>query len=85
MLDLTIRYVDEVKSDVLSMVIGRIVCRILKALRSPFLAEAERVGYEIAEAISRIAVSWGYAVASAWKQDFNFIRHLGINSVNSTP
>jgi ribosome-associated toxin RatA of RatAB toxin-antitoxin module len=41
--DLTIRYVDEIKSEVLSLVIGRIVCKILKALRSPFLAKAERV------------------------------------------
>ena len=41
--DLTIRYVDEVKSEVLSLVIGRIACKILKALRSPFLVKAERV------------------------------------------
>ena len=84
LIDLTIRYVDEIKSDALSLAIGRVVCKILKALRSPFLEKAERLGYSAAEAASRIAVGWGYAEASAWKQDLSFIRYLGINmAVNS--
>ena len=81
--ELTIRYVDEVKSGVLSLVIGRIICKILKALRSPFLAKAERVGYEVADAVSRIAVSWGYVEASAWKRDLGFVRYLGVNAVSN--
>ena len=78
--ELTIRYVDRIRSARLSLVISRIVCKILKALRSPFLQRAEQVGYDLAERFSRIAVGWGYAKASEWKQDQGFIRYLGINA-----
>ena len=81
--DLTIRYVDRIESERLSLVISRIVCKILKAMRSPFLQRAEQMGYGLAERFSRIAVSWGYAEASNWRRDLGFVRYLGANAVSN--
>ena len=80
--DLTIRCVDEVKSSRLALVVGRLVCKILKACRSTFLMRVARTGRELAEARSQIAVSWGMKAASDWKRDTSFIRYLGVNAVN---
>ncbi len=82
-LDLTLRCVDEVKSSRLALVIGRLVCRILKACRSTFLMQVARTGRGLAEGLSMIAVSWGMEEASSWKGDKDFIRCLGVNAVNS--
>lgn len=83
--DLTIRCVDRIRSMRLALVIGRIVCKVLKAFRSGFLDRVERIGYDLAERISGIAVGWGYAEASEWRRDLGFVRHLGINAVNNIP
>ena len=81
---LTLRYVKEIKSAKLSLVISRIVCKILKALKSPFLREVERMGRDFVERISRIAVEWDYIQASAWTHDSGFIRYLGVNAFNAS-
>ena len=78
-MDLTIRCVHEIKSKILALIIGRIVCKLLRILRSPFLAKVDRIGSRVAEIISRIAVNWGYTAASAWKHDRGFIRYLGVH------
>ena len=81
--ELTVRYVGRVRSLRLSLAIGRVVCKLLEAFRSRFLRRVERVGYDLAEKISKIAVGWGYIEASSWKQDLSFIRFLGVNAVNN--
>ena len=81
-LDLTIRCVDVIKSSRLALVIGRLVCKILKACRSTFLMRVARTGRGLAEGISRIAVSWGMDEAFNWKGDKDFIKYLGVNAVN---
>ena len=83
--ELTVRYVDQIRSLKLSLAIGRVVCKILEALRNRFLKRVECVGYGIAEKISKIAVGWGYVEASSWKHDLSFIRFLGVNTVNDIP
>ena len=82
-MSLTIRCVDEVKSSRLALIIGRLVCKILKACRSTFLMQVARTGRGLAEARSRIAVNWGMDEASSWVGDKDFIRFLGVNAVNS--
>ena len=79
--DLTIRCVDVIKSSRLALMIGRLVCKILKACRSTFLMRVARTGRGLAEARSRIAVSWGMEEASRWKGDKDFIRWLGVNAL----
>ena len=81
-MDLTIRCVDTVKSSKLALVLGRLVCKILKACRSRFVMRVARTGPGLAEARSRIAVSWGMEQAVGWKWDKGFIRCLGVNAVN---
>jgi hypothetical protein len=82
-MDLTIRCVDRVKSSRLALVLGRLVCKILKACRSIFLMRVTRTGQDLAEGLSRIAISWGMDQATGWKQDKEFIRYLGVNAVNN--
>jgi len=81
-LDLTIRCVDVIKSSRLALVVGRLVCRILKACRSTFLMQVARMGRGLAETRSKIAISWGMGEASNWVGDKDFIRYLGVNAVN---
>jgi len=81
--DLTIRHVDEIRSERLCLVISRIVCKILKRLRSPFLRRVEELGSDLAERVSRIAVGWGYTEASAWRRDMGFVKYLGVTATNS--
>ena len=81
--DLTIRCVDRVRSTDLALIISRIVCKVLKNSRSGFLGRVEKVGRDLAERISRIAVGWGCALVSEWKRNPGFVRFLGVNAINS--
>lgn len=83
-MELTIRYVQRIRSERLALVIGRISCKILKAFRSKFLERVKTVGINLVERISEIAVSWGYAEALCWKHDPGFIRFLGITTINNS-
>ncbi|MFH0896934.1 MAG: hypothetical protein V1850_02650 [Candidatus Bathyarchaeota archaeon] len=82
--DLTVRCLDQVRNARLALIIGRIMCKVLKAFRSGFLAGAERVGYDLAVKISDLAQKWGCIAASEWKRDLGFIRYLGVNRVNNS-
>ena len=81
--ELTIRCVERIESWRLALVIGRIVCKVLRAFRSRFLERVKVIGYDLAERVSSIAVGWGYTEAEEWKQDAHFVRFLGANAVNS--
>jgi len=81
--DLTIRCVDIIQSSKLALIISRIVCKLLKKLKSKVLMQITQTGYNLAGKISRIAVSWGYIEASAWNLDKNFARYLGVTNVNN--
>lgn len=83
--NLTVRYVDQIRSFKLSLAIGRVVCKLFEAFKGRFLRRVERVGCGLAEKISKIAVGWGYVEASSWAHDSSFIRFLGINTVNNIP
>jgi hypothetical protein len=82
-INLTIKYVEKIRSPVLARIIAKILSKLLKALRSRFLVKIETIGYELAEKICRLAVEWGNPGASNWKYDSGFIRCLGINAINS--
>jgi hypothetical protein len=81
--DLTVKYVEKVRSPVLARVIAKIVYKVLKALKSRFLVKVETLGYGLAERICRLAVEWGNPGASNWKYDRGFVRCLGINAISS--
>ncbi len=82
-MELTIRYIDKIRSAKLALAIGRIACKILNAFKSRFLERVSTIGYSLTEKISEIAVSWGYLEAVNWKHDVSFAKYLGINALNN--
>ena len=85
LVELTIRYVDTIRSTRLALAISRIVCKLLRALQSPFLRTAIMLGAQRVAQRSRLAVSWGYDAASTWVRDSGFMRFLGIAAMNDPP
>lgn len=82
--ELTIKYVNRIQSSKLALVIGRILCKLLKSYRSVFLEQVEAIGKTFAKRIGKLAVSWGLSEASAWLSDPSFIRFLGVNTVSNS-
>ena len=76
--ELTIKCVDKIRSGRLALAISRIVCKILNASKSRFLERVDRIGYDLAERISRIAVGWGYTEALGWRRDLGFVECCAI-------
>jgi len=81
--DLTIRCVERVHSDVLMKMVVAILDKLLETLEEEYLKRVERVGREIAEKICEIACRWGNPYAWTWKYDKSFVKFLGINAMNS--
>ena len=81
--DLTIRCVERVRSNVLARTISTIVRKLLTCLDEGFMMRAERVGYEIAEKICTLGERWGNETCSKWKRDKCFISFLGVNALNT--
>jgi hypothetical protein len=81
--DLTIKCVEKVRSNVLAEIISTIVTKILESLDEDFIAAAERVGYEIAGMLCTIGERWGNKTCSIWKRDKCFARSLGVNALNN--
>lgn len=82
--DLTIKCVERIKSQILMETICGIISKILQAHQLKFLARAESVGRQIAEQLSIIAERWGNKSCSSWKHDLSFVRLLGINTIYSS-
>ena len=80
--DLTIRCVERIRSRALAGIVSTIVTKILKHLKPSFLETAMRVGRDLADEISSIAVEWGNECASRWRHDCDFVRYLGVKAVN---
>jgi hypothetical protein len=80
--DLTIRCVERIRSRVLAGIVSTIVTKILKHLKPSFLETAMKVGRDLADEISSIAVEWGNDCASRWRHDLDFTRYLGVKAIN---
>ena len=78
--DLTMKYVDAIKSTKLA----KVLTAILEKLRLATEGMAERlvrtVGVSLAQKMSDIAVSWGNLSASKWAQDPGFALYLVVNA-----
>lgn len=83
-LDLTVKCVKRIRSDVLEDTVSAIVGKVLEVLESKFIFNAEKIGRKIADAIGGIAQRWGNKNASAWNDDPGFVRFLGVNVINQT-
>jgi len=80
--DLTIRCVERVRSDVLMKTVVAILDKLLETLEEDYLNRVERLGREIAEKICEIAWRWGNPHAWTWKYDLRFVKFLGVNATN---
>lgn len=81
--DLTIKCVEKIRSNVLAGTISTIVAKILKYLEEDFMVAAERIGYDIAEMLCVLGERWGNKTCSTWKSDRCFIRFLGVNALDN--
>lgn len=81
--ELTIRCVEKIHSDVLMKAVVTILDRLLETLEEDYLKRVERVGREIVEKICEIARLWGNPHAWTWKYDLRFVKFLGVNATNS--
>jgi len=76
LVDLTIRWVDRVKSGRLAQVLVRILEKLARAMEDRMVRVLEK-GRTLAFRLSDLAVSWGDPTAYSWRFDGNFQRHLG--------
>ena len=81
--DLTMRYVNDVKSVKLAKVLTAIMEKLQSAMESTLDKLVRTVGLLLAKKISDIAVSWGNLLASKWADDVAFARFLMLNSAKS--
>ena len=80
LVDLTIRWVDRVKSGRLAQVLVRILEKLARAMEDRMVRVLER-GRALALRASGLAVSWGDGVAFGWRFDAGFQRALGLGIV----
>ena len=79
-LDLTLRYVDNVKSALLAKVLTAILEKLELATENFVDHLVRTLGVSLAQKASQVAVNWGYLSASAWAKDIGFARYLAVNS-----
>ncbi len=77
LVDLTIRYVDQVKSNRLRQVLVEILGKLARALESSMVRALGR-GWIVAARLSGLAVGWGDASAYGWRFEEAFHRFLGL-------
>ena len=78
-IDLTVRYVDNIKSLKLAKVVTAIIGKLQYAMESSLDKLVRTIGLPLARKISNIAVSWGNCLANFLADDPVFARFLVIN------
>ena len=78
-IDLTVKYVDIIKSAKLAKVLTAIIVKLQATTESVVDKLVRTIGLPLAQKISSIAVSWGNRLASVWADDPIFARFLVIN------
>ena len=82
-LDLTVRYVDEVKSSKLAKVLMTILKKLAFATERNVDRLVRTIGIAQAKIIGDLAVGWGNFSASTWAFDFKFARFLALTSAKT--
>ena len=78
-IDLTVRYVDDIKSKKLAKVVTAIIGKLKSALESTVDRLVRTIGLPLARKISNIAVNWGNRLAFRWADDCSFAKFLVFN------
>jgi len=75
-IDLTVRYVDNIKSAKLAKVLTAILVKLQTTTESMIDKLVRTIGLPLTRKISNIAVGWGNHLASLWANDSAFARFL---------
>ncbi len=82
-LDLTVRYVDCIRSATLANVVTAIIEK-LKLAREGLVDRLVRtVGFSLARKVSAMAVGLGNHLATRWADDAGFARYLAVTQLNN--
>ena len=81
-LDLTMKYVDNVKSTKLAKVLEAIIQKLKQATESMVDKLMRTIGIPLAEKISYIAAGWGNVSAKSWASDSQFAVFLAVMHIN---
>jgi hypothetical protein len=84
-LDLTVKFVDRIRSAKLVKVVTAIMEKLAQAMESAVKKMVRITGSALARKISGIAFGWGNRSALAWAWDVGFARYLVIVSLNDSP
>lgn len=82
-LDLTVRYVDCIRSATLANVVTAIMEKLKLATESMVDRLVRTVGFSLVQKVSAIAVGLGYRLAARWVDDPGFARYLAITQMNN--
>ena len=82
--DLTVRYVDDIKSTKLAKVLTAILEKLALAAESVVDRMVKSFGLVQTRKISGVAVGWGYVGALAWAEDRGFARFLAVMHMNGS-
>ena len=82
-IDLTIKIVKKVRSLLLARVLASIVKKLLDAMESKVARLMRKVGWSLAQKLSRIAQKWGNKSAAQWTTDQGFTQYLTIMHMNT--
>lgn len=80
---LVIKLVDRVRSYLLAEVLMAIIKRLTNALGTKVVLKVIKMGYYLAQKLSRIAQTWGNISAIYWAKDPVFTRYLSIMHINA--
>jgi len=78
-IDLTVKYVDNIKSTKLAKVLTAIIEKLQVSMESKAERLVRTVGLALAKKVSEIAVRWGNRLAIDWAKDREFARFLVFN------
>lgn len=81
-LDLTMKYVNNIKSTRLAKVLTAIIEKLHQAMESKVDKLMKSIGLPLAEKISRIAVKLGNISAKNWASDLSFATYLAVMHTN---
>ncbi len=78
-IDLTVKYVDNIRSEKLANVVTAIIAKLQLAMESTADRLVRTIGLPLARKNSNIAVSWGNSSASKWAEDLAFAKYLALS------
>ena len=77
-IDLTVRYVDSIKSTKLAKVLMAIIEKLQATTETMLDKLVRTIGLPLALKMSNIALSWGNSLATKWAQDRSYAKYLAL-------